>query len=279
MHSQYVSFAKHVTRRVILLLYTVVALAWTSGAPALLAQTRPLNDTGQTQCYDATDTAVPVSAANCGDSAARPRQDARYGRDAQAAAGSLTKIGAGAAGFDFTKIANNGTTLAATATLGSAAAAWACTKDNVTGLIWEVKTATAGLRNSAHSYTWYSTDNTSNGGNVGTVGTATTCSSTLATCDTQSYVAAVNAATLCGASDWRLPSQKELLSVVHAGATNPSIDSLYFPNTATSFVYWTRSTYASNPAYAWVVYFVDGYSGADHKSNLNGAVLLVRGGQ
>ncbi|HSE11407.1 MAG TPA: hypothetical protein VLB69_02120, partial [Rudaea sp.] len=68
-----------------------------------------LNDTGQTGCYDVTGVAQ---------SCASGVQDGRYGRDAAAAAGALTKIGAGAAGFDFSKIANNGTVLGAGAALG-----------------------------------------------------------------------------------------------------------------------------------------------------------------
>ena len=115
------------------------------------AQPKSLNDTGQTLCYNAANTPVACSAAVGCDAGVNSRQDARYGRDAQAAAGPLTKIGAGATGFDYSKIANNGSTLAANATLGAATTTdWACTKDNVTGLIWEVKT-TSGLRNVSHT--------------------------------------------------------------------------------------------------------------------------------
>ena len=40
------------------------------------------------------------------------QQDCSNGRDAQAVAGTLTKVGAGAAGFDFTKLAADGSVLA-----------------------------------------------------------------------------------------------------------------------------------------------------------------------
>jgi len=43
-----------------------------------------------------------------------PDQDAFFGCDAAAKAGTLTKIGGGQVGFDFTKIANNGGVLPAT---------------------------------------------------------------------------------------------------------------------------------------------------------------------
>lgn len=70
-----------------------------------------LNDTGQAACYDSAGSAIGCTGTG---------QDASYGRDAAVAAGGqLTKTGAGAAGFDFTKIANNGTALAAGALLGS----------------------------------------------------------------------------------------------------------------------------------------------------------------
>ena len=259
------------------LLSALLALTAASGH----AQTKPLNDTGQTLCYNAADAPVACSAAVGGDAGVNPRQDARYGRDAQAAAGQLTKIGAGAAGFDYSKIANNGSTLAASATLGTATTDWACTKDNVTGLIWEVKT-TSGLRSVSHTYTWYSTNATTNGGNAGALGT-NTCGGTLAAysnqCNTQNYVAAVNAAALCGATDWRLPSRRELLTIVHAGATNPSIDGTYFPNTSATNFHWTSATFTAYPVNAWWVGFFDGYSPAGNKSSEVDVVRLVRGGQ
>ena len=253
------------------------ALAAASGH----AQPKPLNDTGQTLCYNAANAPVACSAAVGGDAGVNPRQDARYGRDAQAAAGQLTKIGAGAAGFDYSKIANSGSTLAASAALGAAATDWACTKDNVTGLIWEIKT-TSGLRSVYHTYFWYSSNAATNGGNVGALGTDS-CGGTLAAysnqCNTQNYVAAVNAAALCGATDWRLPSRRELLTIVHAGATNPSIDGTYFPNASATDSNWTSATYTADPANAWVVYPGDGYGNAVNKSSVTYGVRLVRGGQ
>lgn len=40
----------------------------------------------------------------------------------------------------YTKIANDGSALAATVALGTAPKSWACTRDETTGLVWEVKT-------------------------------------------------------------------------------------------------------------------------------------------
>ena len=121
-----------------------------------------LNDTGFTTCADAAGALVSCTAAS-----AVPGQDARYGRDAAAGTSALTKVGGGANGFDFTKISNAGAVLPATAPLGTAPGEWGCTYDNTTGLMWEVKTATSGLRNQSHSYSWYNTNATTNGGSVG----------------------------------------------------------------------------------------------------------------
>lgn len=242
-----------------------------------------LNDTGQTLCYNASDVGVPCSAAVGGDNGVNPRQDGRYGRDAAAAAGQLTKIGAGSAGFDYTKIANNGSALPASASLGAGPTDWACTKDNVTGLIWEVKT-TSGLRSSAHTYTWYSTDTASNGGVAGAVGT-NTCGSTLAAapynnqCNTQNFALAANAVGLCGAANWRLPTRRELLTIVNVGQTEPTIDTLYFPNTSVGAFdfnsYWVGNTYALNFANSFLVTFKNAGSDTSPKNQL-ARVRLVR---
>lgn len=214
-----------------------------------------LNDTGQTLCYDGA--GLTCSSTSGGDGSAAPRQDARYGRDAAAAALQLVKIGAGSAGFDYTKIANNGSALAATAVLGSNAGDWACTKDNVTGLTWEVK-ATTGLRTNSYLYLWYSTDATRNGGNAGNATTnafADSCGNTLGTvigatnaCNTQKFASAVNAVGMCGKNDWRLPTQAKILSLAHAGKTDfVGVDGSYFPNTLNSQSFWTNSTSPANP--------------------------------
>ena len=192
-----------------------------------------LNDTGQTLCYDSAGATVSCAAS---------KDDGNYGRDAAATASALSKTGAGSAGFDFTKIANNGTTLAAGAVLGSNPGDWACTQDNVTGLTWEVKT-TSGLRSNTNTYTWYSTVSASNGG---TAGTANGGSCTGSNCDTESFVAAVNTANLCNHNDWRMPSLRELKSLVDfsvpATGAAPTINATYFPNTQINW-FWSANNY------------------------------------
>ena len=82
----------------------------------------------------------------------------------------------------------------------------------------------------------------------------------------------------CGiASGWRLPTRRELLSIVHHGAYSPAIDGAYFPATVSGW-YWTNDSYAPDPASAWSVDFNDGYTNADYKT-FTLHVRLVRSGQ
>lgn len=249
-------------------------------AASLPAHAAGLPDTGQDTCYSgvaafsaADGVAASDAASVAGDAGSYPRQDCRYGRDPAATAAALAKTGAGAKGFDYTKIANNGSTLAAGATLGANAGDWACTRDNITGLTWEVKT-TSGLRNKDSTYTWYNSDGATNGGAAGTANGGT-CSDGSG-CDTEKFVADVNLAALCGYADWRMPTPRELLTLVHAGAVSPAIDTAYFPNTLASF-FWSASAKANDSSYAWRVDFADGAVGTSFKVFLF-SVRLVRGG-
>ena len=242
-----------------------------------LAATLP--DTGQTMCDNGSNVLVACTNANTGDNATYPRQDGRFGRDANAAAATLAKIGGGPAGFDYTKIANNGAALSASTLLGTAITDWACTRDNVTGLTWEVKTSTnTDLRFSGHSYAWYNTDAGTNGGNAGGA-SAFTCNGTLpgGQCNTQAFAAAVNAMALCTHTDWRLPTRRELQTVVDAGGSNPAITASYFPNTTAS-IYWSSSSNVPNPASAWIVDFANGVTNIGGKTFVS-YVRLVRGEQ
>jgi hypothetical protein len=202
-----------------------------------------------------------------GDAGTRPRQDGRFGRDVA----SPSKVGGGAAGFDFTPLDASGNAIALTGAPAVPAATPRCVKDNVTNLIWEVKTSASpasGLQDSDYIYAW--------GSNTGLA----SCDSTVSPCNTDAYIAALNAANLCGetANDWRLPTRRELLGIVHNGLTiGPMIDANYFPSTQGGF-YWTSDTYAPYPSVAWFVIFDGGGTGAYSKT-YSGYVRLVRSGQ
>ena len=230
-----------------------------------------LNDTGITYCWN--DSAIDNTTGIQTDSGTHPRQDCRYGRDAAATAAVMPKVGGGGKGFDFSKIANDGTALPESAAMGSGAKEWACTKDNVTGLMWEVKT-TSGLRSQSHTYSWYSSNGATNGGNVGTV-SGGTCNVT-GRCDTEKFVADVNAVGLCGATDWRMPKRNELVSIRDLGRYLV-IDPNYFPNTP-AWVFWSASAYAGISSHALYVIFTNGHAHTDYKA-VAYQVRLVRVGQ
>ena len=122
-------------------------------------------------------------------------------------------------------------------------------QDNVTGLVWEVKTDDGGLRDKDNTYTW---DEASN------------------YCETLE---------LGGHTDWRLPSREELRSIVDYSIPypGPTVDVGYFPNTVSS-LYRSSTTSASSGDLAWIVYFDDGYDHYNDKSDSR-YVRAVRGGQ
>ncbi len=233
-----------------------------SATPASpVAFTALLNDTGIDWCTDG-----DTNFLDCPEGSLLG-QDGELGRDAEASAGVLLKTGAGEAGFDFTKLDAGGNILAADA------GAWSCVRDNHTGLIWEVKGSAGGLRDFNHTYTWYSTDENANGGSPGTQNGGTCTGSD---CDTQAYVQAINVQSLCGASDWRLPTRSELMSIIQNGRPDGArIDTDFFPNTS-SASYWSSTPLANDSNHAWSVDFSRG--GVDSSLKRNGlGVRLVRG--
>ena len=257
--------------RVPTILLTLVLLPTQSTLAAVL------NDTGQDLCVD-DGSLTTCTEANTGNAATHPRQDARFGADAAATAGQLTKIGGGVAGFDFTPLDASGVEIPLTTDTPPPipSATPACIRDNRTGLIWEVKTDDGGVRDMGWRYLW--------GDRTG----GTQCFAG-ADCNTDNYVVTVNALDLCGETldDWRLPSRRELLSIIDHGASQPAIDADFFPNTAFAVSpypvgYWSSDLWTSLPSnYAWLVYFKDGNSTAVSRTqNLAQYhyVRLVRGG-
>lgn len=208
-----------------------------------------LNDTGLTRCGDG------LFLVDC-PLAALPGQDAETGRDATQNDGSD-----GHAGFSFAKLGPNGAQLPATAT------EWSCVRDNLTGLVWEVKTVDGGLHDQDTAYTNYSRsyDPAIRYG---------------AADDAEGFVRAVNVQGLCGAHDWRLPTARELQGIADYSRPlpGPAIDAVFFPNTPGK-PFWTASALARDAGKALAVYFDDGRIFGDSERDERFSVRLVRGGE
>ena len=186
---------------------------------------------------------------------------------------------------------------------------WKCTRDDETGLVWELKTNDQGLHSKKWTYSWYDPNPETNGGYAG-VANRGTCRGS-AKCNTAAFIDAVNTEKLCGGDNWRLPTKAELEALVTCsdeqattlGAneqgticvgkpTAPTIDTTYFPNTNSNW-FWTSNTVtdfsmattentienkkipAITETSAWNVIFYHGYSRADNKGNAAN-VRLVR---
>jgi PKD repeat protein len=228
--------------------------------PAAIA-TGVLNDTGITasQCYQAGSDAL-ISCTSTAAIGLNGAQDGMVGRDANPATNIAID---GELGFSFTKIGESGETLPSTA------AQWSCVKDNITGLIWEVKTSDGGLRDAGRIYTNY--DSTTAKQLPG--GLVPTPSDLAAATNSVGFLNTVNSVGLCGAADWRIPTVDELRSI---GSFTLTLDRTWFP--------FGTGGWASSPSYAlslsadqvsWFIFLSGPEINIDRSSA--SALILVRG--
>ena len=126
--------------------------------------------------------------------------------------------------------------------------------DNNTGLIWQ-------KNENSSTYNWHQASGTYD---------ATYNPSSTDVCGSLN---------LGGRSDWRLPSKKELTTIVNYGIPSPGpvIDTTYFPS-AVADGYWSFTTHAGNASEAWVVLFSSGPVGVIDKGAYYGYVRCVRTG-
>ncbi|PYM36482.1 MAG: hypothetical protein DME17_10020 [Candidatus Rokuibacteriota bacterium] len=122
--------------------------------------------------------------------------------------------------------------------------------DNNTCLVWEKKSDDGSIHDQHNVYTWDGAFDT--------------------------HVATLNATTFAGYNDWRVPSVKELQSILNYGMNFPSVSSEFNNNCTTGSTvltgsctaasdYWSSSTDTIGFQFAWVVDFNSGRVLVDFK--------------
>ncbi len=235
-----------------------------------------LNDTGQTLCGNYTLASDPdevhANDVDC-DLTESPEgypvpegQDGHYGLDQEEQDDSD-----GLAGMRFLKLDQEGTILPADSE------EWACVIDQNTGLTWEIKTQGPEITADFNRFTWYSADLQTNGGDVGTLNDDVSCAYEGKLCHTRNYWAGQSGLKVCGVDDWRLPTPKELFSLVSMKpGIQAKIDNNYFPNiNAGNAVFWSATTDSNDPSRVFVVDFIQAKIYPTSKSDLNN-ILIVR---
>jgi len=94
------------------------------------------------------------------------------------------------------------------------------------------------------------------------------------------YVQKMNVAERFGYGDWRLPTRKELFSLVSHASVNPALPASHpFVNVFTGY-YWTSTTCARLPSQAWYVHLGGArvFKGMKHGSYMVWPVRSVAGG-
>jgi chitinase len=177
--------------------------------------------------------------------------------------------------FDLTRLAADGMAYKGSGQYGEEP--WSCVRDNKTALTWEVKTAKSGLHNATNTYTWYGRDAYTTPGTEGKEDGGACVGSR---CDTDAYIAAVNAERLCGYADWRLASTNETSTLIDATVRfpGPTVPAGFFPNIQNNKAgYWTGTEFDKRRSGAWVWRLDHGADFVAEKDQPR-YVMAVRGG-
>jgi hypothetical protein len=239
-----------------------------------------LNDTGLTTYSDG------ISGGVVFEPASHPGQDASFGLDADGSQSTAD----GHAGFSFTKLDKDGNPLP------SSSQTWICTRDNVTGLVWENKMPDMELSSDPENgtlpnsqqwragnfvYGWRNNDETDNGGNAGRMRANNYkldvnypvmtefgyCAFTFSKgrrfdlyCDSKAYVDEMNLKGTCGFDDWRMPEINELRSLANYDMSDGTMrpDANFFSTLKTNVRYLSGTSSADNEVSAWCYDFQNG---------------------
>ena len=133
----------------------------------------------------------------------------------------------------YTKLGEDGIELDDSATFTDG---WIMTRDNITGLVWEVKTEDGSIQDKNITFTIYNLLSLTN---------------------------QLNSSNFGGFTDWRPPTAQELLSIVHSGNAYPApyIDMSFFPNTSEGIYRTVTATSSDNRACQNCRYVVNFSSG------------------
>ena len=110
---------------------------------------------------------------------------------------------------------------------------WSCILDQKTGLIWENKDNNEGIHDANWTYSWF------DGQSLG-IENRGDCNFDNIRCDSQDLIRLARQEKTCGLSQWRLPTAKELATLINdtPAVGEPVIDIDFFPHTKRGD-YWT----------------------------------------
>ncbi|KPA11305.1 secreted protein containing DUF1566 [Candidatus Magnetomorum sp. HK-1] len=143
---------------------------------------------------------------------------------------------------------------------------WTMVRDNVTGLIWDIKTDDGSFRDKDNTYYWYDSNPETNEGKAGNEDVM----------NTENYINQLNEYRLGCHNDWRMPTLNELATLINFGKTSPSAFEVYFPNMQAQN-YWSSTSYSAYPSHAICIDFSTGKDQYKDKDNMRLFVRAVLG--